>query len=254
MAYAISHLFNLLVYSWRTVGPRAMVHNALRWASDAEARNVDSGFDARYGTDTNAHLTPGEAQIPAQRRRAATMYLPTMDQDLEAMLRALAWSDKLQQRSSFVDMGSGKGRVVCLAAMRRFHDVVGVELSPVLHAVANSNVQRVRAAGALQSPTSLLLHDAASYQVPERPLVLYMYHPFHGSIANMVMQRLRLSILAQPREAAVLYCHPTLQPPLEARVFEAGGLLKQTATGTRETRRFTLKWSVFTNRHWLEQN
>jgi hypothetical protein len=80
-----------------------------------------------------------------------------------------------------------------------------------------------------------------------------MYHPFHSSVANVVLRRLRESIVAKPRAAAVLYCHPTLQSPLASELFEAGSVFRRTAHGARNTRSFELGWSVFTNAAWMER-
>ncbi len=247
----IRHRLHLFGYSWRAVGPWVMLSNALRWSTDPEARAVDSGFDARHGTDTCSELTPGEAGIPGARRGSATMYLPTMDHDLEAMFAALDWPAELLAQTSFVDLGSGKGRVVLLAAMRRLREVVGVELSPVLHQVAQHNLEILRDAGALAAPVRLLLEDAAAYPVPDGPVITYLYHPFRADIAAAALDRLAASLRETPRPAAILYCHPILQPPLDPAVFERGDLFAIDAEGARRTRRFQIRWTIWTNRAWL---
>jgi len=252
MFRSIRHRLALFTYSWHAIGPAAMLRNSLRWSLDTEARAVDSGFDARHGTDTNDDLTPGEAEIPVERRTAATMYLPTMDQDLDAMLAALPWSDSLRNDATFVDLGSGKGRVVLLAAMRRFREVVGVELSPRLHQAAADNVERVRAAGALRSEVRLIHGDATSFATPAGPVITYLYHPFRQELAAEVVDGLVESVATSPRPAAILYCHPTLQPRYDATIFDRHGVLQLEGEGARRTRRFALGWSVWTNRAWLE--
>ena len=253
MLRSVSHQLRRFTYSWHAVGPGTMIRNSLRWASDQEARCVDSGFDARHGTDTNADLTPGEAGIPIERRDAATMYLPTMDQDLEEILAALPWPDSLRRRSTFVDLGSGKGRVVFLAAMRAFREVVGVELSRVLHAVAMTNLEIMAESGVLDSPVRLVLGDAAEFDPPDNPVVTYMYHPFRDSIAQEAIARLVASIERRPRPAAILYCHPTLQRRIDDEVFTANGIFGTLAEGARQTRRFRIGWTVFTNDLWLDE-
>jgi len=247
----LRHRLHLFGYSWHAVGPWVMLANALRWSSDPEARAVDSGFDACHGTDTCAELTPGEAAIPAERRGTATMYLPTMDHDLEAMLAALAWPAELLARAAFVDLGSGKGRVVLLAAMRRLREVIGVELSPLLHEVAARNLEIVRAAGKLIAPARLLCQDAADFPVPDGPVITFMYHPFRAEVASAALDRLVRSLAEAPRPAAILSGHPILQQPLDPSLFARDGVFGIQAEGSRRTRRYRIRWTVWTNHPWL---
>jgi SAM-dependent methyltransferase len=255
MIDALRHRLQLLLYAWRTVGPGTMLRNTWRWALDGEARNSNSSeLDARFGIDTTAELTPNEAAIPAARRAVATMYLPSLGDDLDAMLAALAWPESLARDATFVDIGSGKGRVVLLAAMRRFREVVGVELSPVLHRIAGRNLDIVQASGALVSPARLTLGDATELDVPHGPLIAYLYHPFREPIAAVVVDRIVASLAASPRPAAILYGHPTLQQPIDPAVFARGGMFDARAHGERRTRRYRIGWSVWTNDAWLAAN
>lgn len=251
MIDALKHRLHLLAYAWRTVGPATLLRNTLRWSLDADVRNNESSFDVRFGTDTTAELTPTEAAIPAERRDGATMYLPSVEQDLEAMLEALAWPASLISQATFVDIGSGKARVVLLAAMRRFREVLGVELSPVLHAIAQRNLERVRDRGVLLSPARLALGDATELAVPHGPLIAYLYHPFREPIAAIVVDRMVASLATSPRPAAILYGHPTLQQPFDRHVFTRGGVFAELTRGERRTRLYRIGWSVWTNAAWL---
>lgn len=245
------HWMRLLAYSWRAVGPRRIARTLLAYSTDPEARTSDSGFDARFGTDTTRELTPGEAALPVDRRDGATMYLPSMDCDLGAMLDTLAWPDALLRAATFVDIGSGKGRAVFLAAMRPFRSVIGLELSPVLHAIAGANLSRMESSGALAAPVRLDQGDATAFTVPGGPLVIYLYHPFREPIAAKVIDRIVASIAAAPRPVAILYGHPTLQRSLDEDVFARGGVLGRAHVGARETRKFRIGWSIWTNQAWL---
>ncbi len=251
MLAGIHHALRLFGYSWRAIGPRTLMRSALRLRVDPDAYAVDSGFDGRFGTDTDRKLTPAEAGLPPDRRRHATMYFPTMDQDLAAMLAALAWPERALASSTFIDIGSGKGRVVLLAAMRRFREVIGLELSPVLHRIATANLARLTAAGALTSPARLVCGDATELEVSAGPFVGFLYHPFREPIAARVVARLNASLTAAPRPAAILYGHPTLQPALDPGVFAAGDVFRLAVDGGRATRHFRIGWSVWTNAAWL---
>jgi SAM-dependent methyltransferase len=251
MFRSIRHRLSLFTYSWHAVGPATMLRNATRWVTDGAARACASDFDAQHGTDTGGQVTPGEAGIPAARRATATMYLPTADEDLAAMLGALPWSDAERRRATFVDLGSGKGRVVLLAAMQRFAEVVGVELSPALHAAATANVAQMEARGHLRSRVRLVNGDATAFAAPRGPTIAYLYHPFRQELAEQVVDGLVASVVASPRPAAVLYCHPTLQARYDDAIFARHGVLAPAREGARRTRHFTLGWSVWTNHAWL---
>lgn len=248
----LEHWLSLLVYSLRAIGPLSIARTLVAYASDSEARETDSGFDARFGTETNQKLTPGEAALPDTRRSGATMYLPSLGCDLDAMLDALAWPESRIRATSFVDIGSGKGRAVFLAAMRPFREVIGVELSPILHAVAERNHAIMRASGALHAPVQLALADATAFDVPRGPLIAYLYHPFREPIAAKVIDRFVASIAASPRPVAILYGHPTLQRRLDDDVFARGGLFRRVHAGARTTKSFQIGWTVWTNEEWLD--
>ena len=249
---ALRHWLHLLTYSWRAIGPRRIASTLLPYSTDPEARNVDSGFDARFGTETNLAVTPAEAELPRARRPGATMYLPSMDADLEAMFAALRWPGELIEQSTFLDIGSGKGRAVFLAAMHPFREAVGLELSPVLHGTAQHNLDVMRRSGALVAPVRFTLGDATALEVPRGPLIAYLYHPFREPIAARVVDRIVSSLARNPRPAAILYGHPTMQRCLDADVFARGGVLQQAHEGARVTRRFRIRWTIWTNQAWLD--
>ena len=127
---------------------------------------------------------------------------------------------------------------------KRFREVVGVELSASLHAIALRNVACVGEAGALRSPVRLVHQDAASYAIPDGPLIVYLYHPFREDIASELVAHVVASCTAAPRPVAIVYGHPTLQPSLHARVFEQGDVFRKATDGMRKTRAFAQRWSI----------
>jgi hypothetical protein len=252
MLNRLRHLLHFFAYSIRAIGPRRLATKSLPLLTDRDARTPDRAFDLRFGTDTTTGLTPAEANLPSARRAVATMYLPTHGEDFAAMLAGLAWPQSRLAEATFVDVGSGKGRVVLLAAMHAFRESVGVELSPVLHDLAVRNHALVARAGVLHSTVRFELGDAAQLDVPDGPVVVYLYHPFREPIFEAVVARLVASLEHDPRPVAILYGHPTLQRAIASTVFTRGGVFKQHAAGVRITKRFRIGWSIFTNAAWLE--
>jgi len=77
----------------------------------------------------------------AVNRRHAVSYQPTKARPFQDLLRRL----DLPAGGTFVDVGSGKGRVLLLAARHPFKRVVGIEFSPSLCEQARRNIEIFRA-------------------------------------------------------------------------------------------------------------
>jgi SAM-dependent methyltransferase len=84
--------------------------------------------------------------------------------------------------ATFVDLGTGRGRPLILAAEMGFRRVVGVELDGTLVREAEANVRGWRARrGHRQKPgqvVDVVLGDAATYTPPDGPVVMWLFNPF----------------------------------------------------------------------------
>ena len=89
-------------------------------------------------------------------------YEPSLPSVVRASLDALdiPFSDY-----TFVDLGSGKGRALFLAAERPFARVVGIEHRSALHRQAHHNLARLE--GRVNAPIELILGDAATVPLPD---------------------------------------------------------------------------------------
>lgn len=99
------------------------------------------------------------------------------------------------------DLGSGKGRFVCLAAQWPVREVVGVEIDAGLHAAAGENLRRLRRS---RAPIRLLRQSAAAYDFAGVTL-LFMFNPFGGATMREVLDRLRQSWETTPRLIRIVY-------------------------------------------------
>jgi SAM-dependent methyltransferase len=113
----------------------------------------------------------------------------------------------------FLDLGSGKGRVLCVAARYPFARVIGVEIAADLNAVARANLDRVRRRC---RDVELVTADAVEYEIPDDVTVVYLYHPFVGDTFRRVMGNLVASLDRAPRELRLIYALPTLAAEVEA--------------------------------------
>ncbi len=108
----------------------------------------------------------------------------------------------------FIDIGAGKGRVVCLAAGYPFQRVIGVELIPSLVSDCRVNLAAFSAPWQRCTHLECVEADAAEYRFPDAPLVVYLYNPFRPPVLRRLQQRLRDSFARSPRAIWILYYMP----------------------------------------------
>ncbi|PYM11173.1 MAG: SAM-dependent methyltransferase [Candidatus Rokuibacteriota bacterium] len=100
-----------------------------------------------------------------------------------------------------IDIGCGKGRVVCCAATFRVRQVIGIDHSSELCRDARRNVERMRAK---QSPAMILEASAETFDY--RPgTVLYFYNSFGPPILDRMLARLKSAVDETQRPIRFVY-------------------------------------------------
>jgi hypothetical protein len=115
--------------------PRALLKAPVTSTADA--------FDLARQVDTAVVVELAYLDIPSPNALHGNRYQASPTVEVTELLARLPTHDNF----TFIDIGSGKGRVLLLAAEFPFRKIVGVEFSPELHATAQRNLTRLRAAG-----------------------------------------------------------------------------------------------------------
>ena len=118
-------------------------------------------------------------------------YQPT-DPGLFAEMIASLPSDL--REFTFVDLGSGKGRTLLMASEYPFRRIVGVEILPELHRAAEENICAFRESTGRGAQIEAILADACEYDLPETPLVVYLFNPLLEAGLRRVVSRLTESL------------------------------------------------------------
>jgi hypothetical protein len=108
----------------------------------------------------------------------------------------------------FVDLGAGKGFVLCLAAEYPFKKIVGVEFAKDLAAIACENISVYGMQTRKCRYVSCSLGDAAEFVFPPEPTVLYLYNPFQGRVMDRMIANLKQSLKDHPRDLWIFYANP----------------------------------------------
>jgi SAM-dependent methyltransferase len=191
----------------------------------ARAAERAEHFDAPFGTDTATIIYPWNLRSLAQLQNA--MEVHAYETAPAALIReALGCIPLPPARFTFVDLGSGKGRVLLVASELPFARIVGVELSRELTQIAGDNISRYRSASQMCRAFSLHCMNAADYAFPPEPLVLFFYNPFGKETIRCVLRNLEASLKAAPRDAYVIYMNPRF-----SAVVREAGFLRRMRTG-----------------------
>jgi SAM-dependent methyltransferase len=126
---------------------------------------------------------------------------------------------------TFIDLGSGKGRTLLMASEYPFRRIVGVELIAELHRAAQENIRAYRSSTQRCVQIESVIADAREFELPEEPLVLYLFNPLPERALSDALQRLEKSLIQAPRPVWIVYHNPLLETTFGASAFleKAGG-------------------------------
>jgi SAM-dependent methyltransferase len=116
---------------------------------------------------------------------------------------------------TFIDLGSGKGRTLLMASDYPFRRILGVELLPSLHEIAQENLRKYKSESQKCFALESIRADATAFPFPADPLVIFLFNPFPESGMRQVVANLGESLLAHPRPVYVLYHNPLLEHTLQ---------------------------------------
>src|SRR2546426_7809454 len=111
---------------------------------------------------------------------------------------------------TFIDLGSGKGRVLLMAGDYAFRRIVGLELLPELHRVAQENLSQYKSNSQQCFALETICSDAREFAFPAEPTVLYLFNPLPEEGLVQVIANLDRSLREAPRPLYVIYHNPLL--------------------------------------------
>jgi hypothetical protein len=107
----------------------------------------------------------------------------------------------------FVDLGSGKGKVLLIAGMLPFRRVVGVEIDEKLSGCARRNIRQARPRLCAQDVNSITA-NVLDWPIPDETSVIFMFNPFIGHTFRSVVGRIIESYDRRPRTLHIVYFYP----------------------------------------------
>ena len=187
----------------------SLLERAGRRAASLRRHLLQRAFAGRLELDTDGEVWPDELGLPDQEY---LYYAPSQWPTVAVALR----DHRPTRDDVFIDIGSGKGRVVVQAARHPFRRVIGVEISEDLNEIARRNVERNRAR--LACDVELVTADLLEYRLPDDVTMAYCYNALAGRAFQGLMEH--LSELADRRRSPVLFIYSN---PQQHEAVMAGG-------------------------------
>ena len=145
-------------------------------------------------------------------------YQPTDEAAFREMMTALPFDFR---EFTFIDIGSGKGRVLLMASEYPFRKIIGLELVPALHSVAQENIGAYQAqkdsadgdhsCSRTRIPIESLCTDAREFVFPDSPLVIFLFNPLPEAGLRQMLHNLEVSFSHTPRAIWIVYHNPVLE-------------------------------------------
>jgi len=160
----------------------------------------DLDYDLEHSADTTRSNVSFRTQFLAG--LTARPYFATEPWLFEQIMQALPIDFS---QFTFIDLGSGKGRVLLMASDYPFQRIVGVEFMAELHRAAQKNIACYSNDRQQRRQIETLWMDVRDFEFPSGPLVVYLFNPFSESTFARVLESLRHSVEQTPRPVYIAY-------------------------------------------------
>jgi hypothetical protein len=159
-------------------------------------------YDWEYRVDTTG------ATVSWRERLLGTLHSPYQPTE-SALFHEMLDSLKIDFREfTFIDLGSGKGRTLLMASDYPFRRIIGVELFPALHQIAEANIAIYKKDSQLCFDVKSICTNARDFEFPAESTLLYLFNPLPASGLDIVLSNLKQSLEQSPRTMYVIYHNP----------------------------------------------
>lgn len=163
---------------------------------------LDRWFDWRYGVDTCGTIALETLHVVGDNRAHGHRYEPARIAELRRIFARLR--ESADANTLVVDLGSGKGRILMVAAEFGFKRVVGVEFAAELCEAARENIDAFQKSTGYAATLTIYEGDVLSYPIEACDTVYTLFNPFDDIVTEQFFGRLARSLREHPRR--ILIC------------------------------------------------
>jgi SAM-dependent methyltransferase len=164
-------------------------------------------FDEAFGVETSGEVSWRELETGHAHDLYTVNYYgvaPSLFHQSMMRWQSLGGKPSLSEYT-FIDLGSGKGRPVLLAAEMPFKACIGVELNPGLSQISADNMALWKAANKARSPMTAICQDVTEFDFPSTPCLVFLFNPFSAQVLKKVIRNIARVFAARPGELDLIY-------------------------------------------------
>lgn len=162
--------------------------------------------------------------VPDVERKHFSLYEPVNYYSLTTLFDHLKAPDV---KTTLLDVGCGRGRVLAVGAAYGFRDMIGIDFSEKLCEQAREVMEGVKEV----SPgltVAISCVDARDYDIPDTVGVIFLFNPFDDLVMESFVDKVFESLYRRERPIKVLYANPQFKELwLNAGFKETGSFLRK---------------------------
>lgn len=160
--------------------------------------------ELKYGIQTSGSKVLTAQTIKGSQLEHATEYMPVNYALLESLLTAIP---EEARSGTFLDIGCGAGRALCVASRFGFQQVAGIDFDQELitRAVENLSATKARIPDLNFQVTWC---DLSEWELTDDVSVLFLFNPFDDSLIQLLIHKIQTGLSKKPRPFWILYASP----------------------------------------------
>lgn len=171
-------------------------------------------FDIRYGTDTAGEIQLCDLKIDSDNISEGNWYQATKERPFKNLMEIFSFPEN----SVFVDLGSGKGKVLLMASAYAFKRVVGIEFASELCEIAKINISQFKKKIISEVNIEIIEADVAQYEIKDDENIFYIANFFDSTVMDKVLKNIEVSLQKKPRKLWLIYHNPLCREVVDANV------------------------------------
>ncbi|HIA11726.1 MAG TPA: class I SAM-dependent methyltransferase [Flavobacteriales bacterium] len=171
-------------------------------------------FDSKYSINTRGRSQPNPHNVEGNNVNSGKEYQGYSYYFFKIFMKNLPVNFS---ESAFIDFGSGKGRVLIMAAEYKFKRVIGIEYAEDLF---KESLINIRSAQFESEAIEIVNADVLDYQIPDIANVFFFFNPFDEDVMDNVLNNIDASKLKAPRDMYIVYTSPTFESCFNTRGYE----------------------------------